>query len=52
MIKQGAEYTSMGDLFSKKINNPVVFGLDHPKMGVFYNINVNIPVLYGKPKYV
>lgn len=52
LIKQGAEYTSMGDLFSKKINNPVVFGLDHPKMGVFYNINVNIPVLYGKPKYV
>ena len=52
LIKQGAEYTSMGDLFSEKIKNPVVFGLDHPKMGVFYNINVNIPVLYGKPKYV
>ena len=42
----------MGDLFSEKIKNPVVLGLDHPKMGVFYNINVNIPVLYGKPKYV
>lgn len=52
LIKQGAEYTSMGDLFSEKIKNPVVLGLDHPKMGVFYNINVNIPVLYGKPKYV
>ena len=52
LIKQGAEYTSMGDLFSEKIKNPVVFGLDHPKMGIFYNINANIPVLYGKPKYV
>ena len=52
LVKQGAEYTSMGDLFSEKIKNPVVFGLDHPKMGIFYNINANIPVLYGKPKYV
>ena len=54
LIKQGAEYTSMGEIISKKIKNPVVFGLDHPKMGIFYNINsaVNLPVLYGKPKYV
>ena len=52
LIKQGAEYTSMGDLFSEKIKNPIVFGLDHPKMGIFYNINTNIPILYGKPKYV
>lgn len=52
LVKQGAEYTSMGDLFSEKINNPVVFGLDHPKMGIFYNINSNITVLYGKPKYM
>ena len=44
----------MGDLFSKKIKNSVVFGLDHPKMGIFYNTNsnLNLPVLYGKPKYV
>jgi hypothetical protein len=52
LVKQGAEYTSMGDLIKKKLKNPVVFGLDHPKMGIFYNINNNIPVLYGKPKYV
>lgn len=52
LIKQGAEYTSMGDIFSDKIKNPVIFGLDHPKMGTFYSINKNIPVLYGKPKYV
>ena len=54
LIKQGAEYTSMGDIISKKIKNPIVFGLDHPKMGIFYNVNsnLNLPVLYGKPKYV
>ena len=52
LIKQGAEYTSMGDIFSEKIKNPIIFGLDHPKMGTFYSINKNIPVLYGKPKYV
>ena len=52
LVSQGAEYTTMGDIFFKKIKNPVVFGLDHPKMAIFYNINVDIPVLYGKPKYV
>ena len=52
LVAQGAEYTTMGDLFFKKIKNPVIFGLDHPKMAIFYNVNVDIPVLYGKPKYV
>ena len=35
VIKQGAEYASMGDLFSKKIKNPLVLGLDHPKIKKF-----------------
>ena len=52
LIKQGAEYASMGDIFFKKFKCPVVFGLDHPKMGIFYNINSNFPVFYGKPKYI
>ena len=52
LIKQGAEYTTMGEIFLKKIDNPVVFGLDHPKMGIFYTLKNDIPVLYGKPKYV
>ena len=52
LVSQGAEYTTMGDIFFKKIKNPVVFGLDHPKMAIFYNINVDITVLYGKPKYI
>ena len=42
----------MGEIFLKKIDNPVVFGLDHPKMGIFYTLKNDIPVLYGKPKYV
>ena len=52
VVSQGAEYATMGDLFYKKIENSVVFGLDHPKMAIFYNLNVKFPVLYGKPKYL
>ena len=54
VIKQGSEYTSMGDLFTKKFKNPVVLGLDHPKMAVFYDLNhgKHLPVVYCKPKYV
>ena len=52
IAKQGAEYATMGEIFNKKLKNPVVFGLDHPKMGYFYNLNTNIPVLYAKPRYV
>ena len=52
VVQQGAEYTSMGDLFYKNFLNPIVLGLDHPKMGDFYSLNVEIPVIYGRPKYV
>tara|TARA_B100001175_G_scaffold313925_1_gene322339 strand:+ start:125 stop:1246 length:1122 start_codon:yes stop_codon:yes gene_type:complete len=52
VMQQGAEYTSMGDIFKKKFKNPLVLGLDHPKMADFYSLNVDIPVIYGKPKYV
>ena len=52
LIKQGAEYTTMGEIFLKKIDNPVIFGLDHHKMAIFYTLKNDIPVLYGKPKYV
>jgi hypothetical protein len=52
VIQQGAEYTTMGDLFIEKFKNPIILGLDHPKMGNFYNINKDLPVIYGKPKYV
>ncbi len=52
VIKQGAEYATMGDLFSKKIKNPIVLGLDHPKMKNFYKLNNEITVIYGKPRYI
>ena len=38
VVKQGAEYTSMGDLFLKKFKNPLVLGLDHPKMKIFIKL--------------
>ncbi len=52
VIKQGAEYSSMGDLFNKKFNNPIIVGLDHPKMKNFYNLNNDLAILYGKTRYV
>ena len=52
LVQQGAEYTSMGDLFKKNFKNPIVLGLDHPKMGVFYSLNSDIPVIYGRPGYI
>lgn len=52
VIKQGAEYSSMGDLINKSFSNPIVLGLDHPKMKDFYNLNSDMAVVYGKPKYV
>lgn len=52
VIQQGAEYSTMGDIFKNTYNNPVVLGLDHPKMASFYSLNKDIPVIYGKPKYV
>lgn len=52
VIKQGAEYSSMGEIFFSKLKNPIVIALDHPKMKTFYGINSNITVIYGKPRYV
>ena len=52
VIKQGAEYSTMGDLFKARFNNLIVLGLDHPKMASFYSLNKSVPVIYGKPKYV
>ena len=52
LIKQGAEYTTMAELFMEKFNNPLVLGLDHSKMGIFYSIYTELTSVYGKPKYV
>lgn len=52
VIKQGAEYTTMGELFSENYDNPVVLGLDHSKMGLFYGIFNELISIYGRPKYV
>lgn len=52
VIKQGAEYLTMADLFNKNFKNPLIIGLDHPKMKKFYNLNSKIAVIYGKPRYI
>ncbi len=50
-IEQGAEYTTMGDLFSKNFKNLFVLAFDHSKMKIFYGLNNKIPVLYGRGRY-
>lgn len=52
VIKQGAEYSTMGDLIKKNFSNAIVLGLDHPKMKNFYNLNNDTSIIYGKPRYV
>lgn len=51
VIEQGAEYTTMGDLFFKKYKNLCVLAFDHSKMKIFYTLNNSFPVLYGKRRY-
>ena len=51
VIEQGAEYTTMGDLFSKNFKNLCVLAFDHSKMKIFYGLNNKIPVLYGRGRY-
>ena len=50
-IEQGAEYTTMGDLFFKNYKNLCVLAFDHSKMKIFYTLNNSFPVLYGKRRY-
>jgi hypothetical protein len=51
ILNQGAEYTTMGDLFYEKYSNFCVLGMDHFKMSFFYCINNKIPVIYGRKNY-
>lgn len=46
-INQGTEYTTCGDLFSKKIDNLLILGTNSINMELFYKLNApNTPVLY------
>ena len=52
IIRQGAEYTTMGDFVSKKYKNSLIIGADHFKMSDFYKINSSsLPILYLKNNY-
>jgi len=51
ILSQGAEYSTMGDLFNKKFNNFCILGMDHFKMAFFYGFNKKIPILYGRKIY-
>ena len=52
IIRQGAEYTTMGDFVSKKYKHSLIIGADHFKMSDFYKINSSsLPILYLKNNY-
>ena len=52
ILKQGAEYTTMGDIVTKKYKHSLVIGADHFRMSNFYKVNSpTLPVLYLKPNY-
>ena len=51
VIEQGAEYTTMGDLFYKNYKNLCVLAFDHSKMKIFYTLNNSFPVIYGRKRY-
>ena len=52
VLKQGAEYISMGEMVSKKYKNTLIIGADHFKMSDFYKISSpSMPVFYLKSNY-
>lgn len=52
ILKQGAEYVTMGEIVSKKYKNSLIIGADHFKMSTFYKVNSHaLPVLYLKNNY-
>lgn len=52
ITKQGAEYTTMGDIVSKKYQKSLIIGADHFKMSDFYKVNcATLPVIYLKNNY-
>lgn len=52
ILKQGAEYTTMGDMVTNKYKNSLVIGADHFRMSDFYKVNSpKLPVLYLKSNY-
>ncbi len=52
ILKQGAEYVTMGEIVSKKYKNSLIIGADHFKMSTFYKVNSDtLPLLYLKNNY-
>ena len=52
ILKQGAEYTTMGDMVTNKYKNSLVIGADHFRMSDFYKVNSpTLPVFYLKNNY-
>ena len=52
VIRQGAEYATMGSIALSELKNPLILGADHAKMAPFYSFKGQIPTLYLTSSYI
>lgn len=52
VIRQGAEYATMGAVALEYLGNPLILGVDHAKMAPFYSFKKKTPVLYLTSSYM
>lgn len=52
LLKQAAEYSAVGEVLSKKFENCLIIGADHPALSIFYSTQRFIPTLYLKRNYI
>ena len=52
VIRQGAEYATMGSIALSELKNPLILGVDHAKMAPFYSFKGQIPTLYLTSSYL
>lgn len=51
VVRQGAEYATMGAVIAERFANPLVIGADHQRMAPFYQFGAELPVLYLDRNY-
>lgn len=51
VIRQGAEYATMGAVIAERFANPLIIGADHQRMAPFYQFVADLPVLYLDRNY-
>jgi hypothetical protein len=52
LLKQAAEYSTVGDIIAKNFENCLIIGADHSALSIFYSIKKFIPTIYLKRYYI